>query len=101
MRGEAYEENDIRHSIIIQINVWMQWQTGHRWQTDYGWLPKAQLVRAVMDVDNKRSVILYENYIEGCGRSSNIGIYSIWYFTVFEKLKRRKLTILKQFSNTR
>ena len=54
-----------------------------------------------MDVDNKRSVILYENYIEGCGRSSSIGIYSIWYYKVFEKSKRRKLTILKQFSNTR
>ena len=79
----------------------MQRQTGHRWQTDYGWLLKAQLVRAVMDVDNKRSVISYENYIEGCGRSSSSGIYSIWYFKVFEKSKRRKLTILKQFSNTR
>ena len=29
-----------------------------------------------MDVDNKRGVILYENYMEGCGRSSSSGIYS-------------------------
>ena len=34
----------------FQINVWMRRQTGHRWQTDYGWLPKAQLVRAVAGV---------------------------------------------------
>jgi len=28
-----------------------------------------------------------------CYWSSSIGIYSIWYFKVFEKSKRRKLTI--------
>ena len=34
--------------------------------------------------------------MDGCGRSSSSGICSIWYFKVFGKSKRRKLTILKQ-----
>lgn len=66
----------------FRISVLTQQQTGHRWQTDYGWLQKERLVRAVMDVDN--------NMDKKENESENDLVLNI----------SLELTILKQFSNT-